>query len=68
MAKKQKKSDVLPAIPFHYDFYMVYWEDIQSDSGWRTLKEIQKSKVKTGYLCIYWLASKARQECSCFNE
>ena len=57
MAKKKrniKKTDTLPAIPFHYDFYMVYWEDIQSDSGWRTLKEIQKSKpaicVSTGWL------------------
>ena len=54
MAKKTKKSDVLPGIPFEYDFYMVYWEDIQSDSGWRTLKEIQKSKpaicVSTGWL------------------
>ena len=33
---------------------MVYWEDIQSDSGWRNLKEIQKSKpaicVSTGWL------------------
>ena len=36
MAKRQK-SDVLPGIPFEFDFYMVYWEDIQSDSGWRTL-------------------------------
>tara|TARA_Y100000033_G_scaffold3857_1_gene3291 strand:+ start:430 stop:738 length:309 start_codon:yes stop_codon:yes gene_type:complete len=57
VAKKKrniKKTDTLPAIPFHYDFYMVYWEDIQSDSGWRTLKEIQKSKpaicVSTGWL------------------
>ena len=57
MAKKKrniKKTDTLPAIPFHFDFYMVYWEDIQSDSGWRTLKEIQKSKpaicVSTGWL------------------
>ena len=57
MAKKKrhiKKTETLPAIPFHYDFYMVYWEDIQSDSGWRTLKEIQKSKpaicVSTGWL------------------
>ena len=53
MAKRQK-SDVLPGIPFEFDFYMVYWEDIQSDSGWRTLKEIQKSKpaicVSTGWL------------------
>ena len=44
MARKTKKSDTLPGIPFEFDFYMVYWEDIQSDSGWRTLKEIQKSK------------------------
>ena len=54
MAKTIKKSDVLPGIPFEFDFYMVYWEDIQSDSGWRTLKEIQKSKpaicVSTGWL------------------
>ena len=53
MAKKQK-DETLPGIPFEYDFYMVYWEDIQSDSGWRTLKEIQKSKpaicVSTGWL------------------
>ena len=54
MARKTKKSDTLPGIPFEFDFYMVYWEDIQSDSGWRTLKEIQKSKpaicVSTGWL------------------
>ena len=54
MAKKVNKSDVLPGIPFEVEFYMVYWEDIQSDSGWRTLKEIQKSKpaicVSTGWL------------------
>ena len=54
MAKKVRKSDVLPGIPFEFEFYMVYWEDIQSDSGWRTLKEIQKSKpaicVSTGWL------------------
>ena len=53
MAKKQK-DETLPGIPFEYNFYMVYWEDIQSDSGWRTLKEIQKSKpaicVSTGWL------------------
>ena len=33
---------------------MIYWEDIQSDSGWRDLKEIQESKpaicVSTGWL------------------
>ena len=43
-----------PPIPFHYKFYLVYWEDIQSDSGWRDLKEIQESKpaicVSTGWL------------------
>ena len=54
MANKGNKSDVLPGRPFEFDFYMVYWEDIQSDSGWRTLKEIQKSKpaicVSTGWL------------------
>ena len=54
LKRNKKKSETLPAIPFHYDFYMVYWEDIQSDSGWRTLKEIQKSKpaicVSTGWL------------------
>ena len=53
MAKKQK-DETLPGIPFEYNFYMVYWEDIQSDSGCRTLKEIQKSKpaicVSTGWL------------------
>ena len=54
MAKTIKKSEVLPGIPFEFEFYMVYWEDIQSDSGWRTLKEIQKYKpaicVSTGWL------------------
>ena len=33
---------------------MIYWEDIQSDSGWRDLKDIQDSKpaicVSTGWL------------------
>ena len=35
-------------------FYLIYWEDIQSDSGWRDLKDIQDSKpaicVSTGWL------------------
>jgi len=43
-----------PPIPFTFDFYLVYWEDIQSDSGWRDLKDIQSSKpaicVSTGWL------------------
>ena len=50
--KETEKIETLPGIPFHYNFYMVYWEDIQSDSGWRTLKEIQNLKpaicVSTG--------------------
>ena len=45
---------------------MVYWEDIQSDSGWRSLKEIQKSKpaicVSTGW------ASKRKPRCAYFDE
>ena len=51
--KRQFRKDE-PPIPFHYKFYLVYWEDIQSDSGWRDLKEIQESKpaicVSTGWL------------------
>ena len=50
---KQFKKDE-PPIPFHFKFYLVYWEDIQSDSGWRDLKDIQDSKpaicVSTGWL------------------
>jgi len=50
---KQFKKDE-PPIPFHFKFYLVYWEDIQSDSGWRELKDIQASKpaicVSTGWL------------------
>jgi len=51
--KKQFRKDE-PPIPFHYKFYLVYWEDIQSDSGWRDIKDIQNSKpaicVSTGWL------------------
>ena len=50
---KKFKSDE-PEIPFTFDFYLIYWEDIQSDSGWRMLKDIQDSKpaicVSTGWL------------------
>ncbi len=50
---KKFKSDE-PEIPFTFDFYLIYWEDIQSDSGWRELKDIQASKpaicVSTGWL------------------
>ena len=50
---KQFKKDEQP-IPFHFKFYLIYWEDIQSDSGWRELKDIQASKpaicVSTGWL------------------
>ena len=50
---KQFKKDE-PPIPFHFKLYLIYWEDIQSDSGWRELKDIQASKpaicVSTGWL------------------
>jgi len=53
--KRSKKfRDDVPEIPFTFDFYLVYWEDIQSDAGWKTLKDIQKMKpaicVSTGWL------------------
>ena len=51
---KMKLPIIEPEIPFTFDFYLIYWEDIQSDSGWRTLKDIQDSKpaicVSTGWL------------------
>ena len=54
MAKDKKSYPDLPEIPFTYDFYLVYWEDIQSDSSWKSLKEIQRMKpatcVSTGWL------------------
>ena len=30
---KKFKTDE-PEIPFTFDFYLIYWEDIQSDSGY----------------------------------
>ena len=52
--KSKKFQDGVPEIPFTYDFYMVYWEDIQSDAGWKTIKEIERMKpaicVSTGWL------------------
>ena len=54
MTKSRTFKKVEPPIPFHYKFYLIYWEDIQSDSGWRDLKDIQESKpaicVSTGWL------------------
>ena len=51
--KRQFRKDE-PPIPFHFKFYLVYWEDIQSDSGWRDIKDIQNSNpaicVSTGWL------------------
>ena len=46
MTKKQSRKfrDDVPEIPFTYDFYLVYWEDIQSDAGWKTMKEIQNCR------------------------
>ena len=50
---KKFKSDV-PEIPFLYDFYLIYWEDIQSDSSWKEMDDIQNMKpatcVSTGWL------------------
>ena len=52
--KTKKFKDEVPEIPFTYDFYLVYWEDIQSDAGWRDMKDILNSKpatcVSTGWL------------------
>ena len=56
MAKRKSKKfkDDVPEIPFTFDFYLVYWEDIQSDAGWKSLKEIQRMTpaicVSTGWL------------------
>ncbi len=49
MAKKQSRKfrDDVPEIPFLYDFYLVYWEDIQSNAGWIEMKEIQRMKPAT---------------------
>ena len=51
---KQNRREDVPEIPFTYDFYLVYWEDIESDAGWKSLKEIQNMKpatcVSTGWL------------------
>jgi hypothetical protein len=60
MAKKRQKRrskkfrNEEPEIPFTYDFYLVYWEDIQSDAGWKSLEDILTFKpaicVSTGWL------------------
>ena len=54
MTKSRTFKKDEPPIPFHYKFYLIYWEDIQSDSGWCDLKDIQESKpaicVSTGWL------------------
>ena len=50
---KKFKNDV-PEIPFLYDFYLIYWEDIQSDSSWKEMDDIRNMKpatcVSTGWL------------------
>ena len=37
-----------------FDYYVVYWKDIESDPSWRELKDIQASKpatcISTGWL------------------
>ena len=51
--KVNRREDV-PEIPFTYDFYLVYWEDIESDASWKDMKEILSMKpatcVSTGWL------------------
>tara|TARA_Y100000992_G_C21205573_1_gene462747 strand:+ start:559 stop:885 length:327 start_codon:yes stop_codon:yes gene_type:complete len=55
---KTKRNDV-PEIPFTYDFYLVYWKDIESDAGWKDMKEIEAMKPAT---CVStgWLIKKNR--------
>ena len=55
---KTKRNDV-PEIPFTYDFYLVYWKDIESDAGWKDMKEIEAMKPAT---CVStgWLIKKKR--------
>ena len=52
--KSKKFKDDVPEIPFLYDFYLIYWEDIQSDSSWKEMEDIQAMKpatcVSTGWL------------------
>ena len=44
--KSKKFKDDVPEIPFLYDFYLIYWEDIQSDSSWKEMEDIQNmSKI-----------------------
>ena len=40
MPKKKTNKIKLPKIPFNYDFCIIYWEDIMSDSSWKELKDI----------------------------
>ena len=59
-SKTKKFNNEIPEIPFTYDFYLVYWEDIQSDAGWRDMKDIQNSKAA---ICVStgWLVKKDRK-------
>ena len=55
----KKKKVVLPEIEendFPYKFYMCWWSDIISDSGWNTLNHISKSKPAT-CITMGWLIS-----------
>ena len=53
-SKSKKFKNDVPEIPFLYDFYLIYWEDIQSDSSWKEMDDIQNMKpatcVSTGWL------------------
>ena len=52
--RSKKFKDDVPEIPFTYDYYLIYCEDIQSDSSWKDMKDIQSMKpaicVSTGWL------------------
>ena len=56
---RRTKRDDVPEIPFTYDFYLVYWKDIESDAGWKDMKEVEAMKPAT---CVStgWLIKKNR--------
>jgi|TARA_A100001388_G_scaffold268782_1_gene244293 hypothetical protein len=59
MKDKLKSKIKLPQIDpddFPYKFYMCWWSDIISDSGWNTLNHISKSKPAT-CITMGWLIS-----------
>ena len=57
--KVNRREDV-PEIPFTYDFYLVYWEDIESDASWKDMKEILSMKPATS-VSTGWLVKKDKK-------